>query len=197
MQLRSRDLATALAVGFLLAVAVVEVLRRAAGFPSPRELAASPAALASGKIWLVLTSAFIVSGPPLLELGGVALASALLIHRHGPRMFWRAGAVSHIGSTLIAYAGVGVLWLTVRDAVADVVDRPDYGVSGAWMGVLGALFVSSGRSLARGAERSEALILTICLCSALIGFAFFPLLAGIEHLLAFGLGAGALLADRH
>ena len=60
---------TALAVSYLVCVTGLEVTRLASGFPSPRDLAASPAAIAAGKIWLLGTSALLVSGAPTLGLG--------------------------------------------------------------------------------------------------------------------------------
>jgi hypothetical protein len=185
---------TALAVGYLLVVVCFEVLRRTTGFPTPAELAASPAAVASHKAWLLLTSALIVNGPPLLELSGVIAAVVLLIRSHGALTFWLVAFVSHVGATLLAYAGVGLLWLTSPSAVENVVDRYDYGVSAAWMGVLGALFASAVQLLRAGrGRRWERFLLVVCLGSAVVSFSFFPLLAGAEHVLAFALGAAVLL----
>jgi hypothetical protein len=182
-----------------LAVASLEVVRRAAGFPATRDLAVSPAAVASAKVWLLVTSAFVVSGPPVLELTGVALAVALLIRLHGAALFWLVAAVGHIGSTLAAYAGVGVLWLLTPDAVEDVVERPDYGISGAWLAVLGALCASSWRSLARGRGGiGEVVVLVASVGAGVIGFVFFPLFPAVEHALAFLFGAAVLIAySRH
>jgi hypothetical protein len=178
-----------------LAVASLEVVRRAAGFPATRDLAVSPAAVASAKVWLLVTSAFVVSGPPVLELTGVALAVALLIRLHGAALFWLVAAVGHIGSTLAAYAGVGVLWLLTPDAVEDVVERPDYGISGAWLAVLGALCASSWRSLVTGRGGiGEVVVLVVSVGAGVIGFVFFPLLPAVEHALAFLFGAAVLIA---
>jgi hypothetical protein len=189
-----RSVGTALAIGFLLAVATVEVSRRVVGFPEVREFAASPAAVASAKLWLLVTSAFIVSGPPVLELTGVALTVALLIRLYGAGVFWFVAILGHVGSTLTAYAGVGLLWLVRPDAVEDVVERPDYGISGAWLAVFGALCVSAWQSLAEGrGGRWEVTVLVGSVGAAAIGLFAFPLLPGIEHLLAFLFGAGAIL----
>jgi hypothetical protein len=187
-------LGTALAIGYLLALLCVESLRRATGSPGPAELAANPEAVASGKVWLFVTSAFIVNGPLALELSAAVASSIILIRRHGGLLFWRVAIVSHLGSTLLAYAGVGLLWLSTPDTVGNVVERSDYGISAAWMGVLGALLVSSWRSLAAGrGGRWERFLLFTCAGAAIISFSFFPLLAGIEHVLAFALGVIVLL----
>jgi hypothetical protein len=190
-----QSVGTVLAIVCFLAVVALEIVRRAAGFPTTHDFAASPAAVASAKVWLLVTSAFIVNGPAVLELTGVAVAVALLIRIHGANTFWVVAAVGHFGSTLAAYAGVGLLWLVTPDAVEDVVERPDYGISGAWLAVLGALCASSWRTLAAGRGGiGEAVILIVSLTAGVIGFSFFPLLAGVEHVLAFLFGAGVLLA---
>jgi hypothetical protein len=187
------DLPTALAGVYSLALVAVALVRWATGHPTPAEFAATPAAIASGKLWVLVTSALLVNGPAALELAGLIAAAVVLIHRHGGAMFWLVAIVSHFGSTLVTYAGVGLLWLADHGAVEDVLERPDYGISAAWMGLLGALFASSWRSLGRGSDAwVERALFGVCLVAAIVSFAFFPLLAGTEHVLAFALGAAVL-----
>jgi hypothetical protein len=170
-------------------VAIVEMLRSAGAF-SASDLAATPAGIAAGKLWLLVTSAFAVSGPPVLELCGVAAAALVLVRRRDAWTFWVVAIMSHVGATLLAYAGVGLVWLGDRGAVESVVDRLDYGVSAVWLGVLGALFADSVQSLRRrGGDRLDRMLVVVCPIAAVIGFAFFPLLPGSEHLIAFFLGA--------
>jgi hypothetical protein len=182
-------------VGYLLSVAIAEVLRRTTGHPNPADLALTPARLVEGKVWLILTSALIVSGPPVLELLGLSIASALLCYRRGAIAFWSAAIAGHVGGTLIAYAGVGALWLVDHDAVRGVVHQPDYGVSAVWLGVLGALFVDAWQRVAAGAGRSERLLLAGCGVAGLIGVAFFSTLSSVEHGLAFLLGAVTMFGN--
>jgi hypothetical protein len=182
---------------YIAAVGACEIARRMAGFPEPSDVALSPAALAAGKVWLLFTSAFLVSGPPLAELAGLTVAAALLVRRVGPAAFWRAAIAGHVVATLIAYAGVGVLWLADRATVDAVVHDRDFGVSGVWLGVLGALFVVAWRSLrvdpGRGGDR---IVASACVTAAAIGTIFFPPLSGAEHALAFAAGAGLQLTWR-
>jgi hypothetical protein len=170
-----------------VAVAACEVLRRTVGFPEPSDFALTPAALAQGKVWLVLTSALLVSGPPLLELAGLVLAIGVLVRREGPASFWRAGFGGHVGGTLLAYAAVGILWVIARSTV----HAPDYGVSAVWLGVLGAVFVSIAaerrRHVLGGIEKAA---LALCALAAVIGAVFFDPLPAAEHTLAFLIGAG-------
>jgi hypothetical protein len=174
--------------GYLVAVAVFETTRRAAGFPTPSDIALTPAKLAEGKVWLLLTSALLVSGPPLLELSGLVLATGLLVRRAGPAAFWRAAVAGHVGGTLLTYAGIGLLWLTARSAVAGIVRNSDYGVSSVWLGVIGAVFASTLRK-ARPWSALDGSVLGICSIAALIGASAFPALSDVEHGLAFVLGA--------
>ena len=150
------------------------------------DLDATPEAIAHFKIWLLVTSAFVVSGPPVLELLGLALASVLLLRRLSAGRFWAVAVTGHVAATVLAYAGVGVLWLATREAVGNVVDRPDYGVSAVWLAVLGALLVTAIGSLRAGrAAPFDRLVIVVCPLAAVIGFVAFPLLSGTEHLLAF------------
>lgn len=184
------------AVGFLCTVVVFETLRHVAGISTQAELAASPAAISQGKLWLLVTSALLVNGPSLLELPGLFVAVALLIRRHGAVSFWRVAPVAHVGSTLIAYAGIGLLWLTDRASANGPAHRLDYGISGIWLGVLGALFAGSWLAFCRHESTSLGwLILGVCLGAAAGGFFFFSLLLGTEHLLAFALGAVVFVAS--
>ena len=186
-----RSVGVASIAAYIAAVGACEITRRTAGFPEPSDVALSPAALAAGKVWLLLTSAFLVSGPPLAELAGLTLAAVLLVRRAGPAAFWRAAIAGHVIATLVAYAGVGVLWLADRATVVAVVHDRDFGVSGVWLGVLGALFAVTWRSLRADLHRAGDRILAFaCVTAPAIGTIFFPPLSGAEHALAFAAGAG-------
>jgi hypothetical protein len=125
----------------------------------------------------------------VLELLGVAAAAALLVRRRSARMFWACAITGHVAGTLLVYGSVGVLWLASHETVRRVLDRPDYGVSAVWMAVLGALLICAIDAIRAGRPSSIDRLLTVaCPLAAVIGFAFFPLLSGSEHLVAFLLG---------
>ena len=85
-----------------------------------------------------------VSGPPVLELLGLTAATVLFLRRYYATNFLgMAGSRGTWVETLLAYAGIGALWLTSRETVQSVVDQPDYGVSAVWLAVLGALLADS------------------------------------------------------
>jgi hypothetical protein len=172
---------------------VVEVLRHEE-VVAALDLDSTPEAIAHFKVWLLVTSAFVVSGPSVLELLGLTIATALLVHRLSAGSFWAVAITGHVAATVVAYAGVGVLWLATRKSVENVVDRPDYGVSAVWMAVLGALLITSIRAWRAGrATAFDRLVIVACLAAAVIGFVSFALLSGAEHLLAFV--AGMLVAE--
>jgi hypothetical protein len=178
-------------------VAVCETTRRTVGFPEPSDVALTPAALAAGKVWLLVTSAFLVSGPPLLELAGLTLAAVVIVRRHGPASFWRAGIGGHIGGTLIVYAGIALLWALDRETVDDLIHVRDYGVSGVWLGVLGAIFADLlAERRRRSLRRADHLMLATAGAAGVIGVAFFGRLSGAEHGAGFLLGAGIQMLSR-
>ena len=182
---RRATLGAASVAAYLIAVALVELLRRAE-VASVGDLAATPDAVADLKLWVLVTSAFIVSGPPVLELLGVAIAAVLLVRRRSAGTFWACAVTGHIGGTLLVYGSVGVLWLASHETVQSVLDRPDYGVSAVWLALLGALLVCAIDAVRAGRPSSiDRLLIVACPLAALIGFAFFPLLSGSEHLVAF------------
>jgi hypothetical protein len=75
-----------------------------------------------------------------------ALLTVTAIQALGPATFWLAAAAGHLGSALLAYAGIGLLWLIGPADVDSVAEAPDFGISCVVAGVLGALAVgASGR----------------------------------------------------
>ena len=90
----------------------------------------------------------------------------------------------------IVYAAIGLLWAVARASVDDLVDVRDYGVSGVWLGVLGAIFADllhdARRRPLSGAEK---LALVTAAAAGVIGVAFFGRLSGAEHGCAFAIGA--------
>jgi hypothetical protein len=191
---RSSQALLALAGAYFAALVAVALLRATVGAPHVADVASSPDAIAHGRIWTLATSALIVSGPPALEIPGVAVVAALLIRRHGPATFWRAALAGHIGSAVLAYAIVGIVAASGAHLAHHVLHTPDYGVSCVWGGVIGALGVSFVRRLRRRGQRLALRIVaasyvTLGLLALVIGS---PLLRA-EHILAVLLGAVVML----
>jgi hypothetical protein len=175
-----------LAAAYVLAVTAVTVTHFTLNLPSADAVALTPSLLAQGKLWLLATSAFLVSSNSLdgawLSLGVLAAATA---SARDPGRFWRAAVAGHVGSTVVVYAGIGMVWATDPHAVAGLVDQPDYGISCVCAGAFGALAATTRH------HRSHALRLLYP--ALLVGWlvavaATSGSLALLEHPIAFALG---------
>lgn len=180
------------AVAWLGAVASLEATRRAVGWPAVHDLASSPAGVASGRVWSLVTSGLLVTRDPIVQLVAAALLTVGAIQALGPATFWLAAAAGHLGSALLAYAGIGLFWLIGQANVDSVADAPDFGISCVVTGVLGALTVAAARH-----RRTPSPMLAIpagtLICAAIPPFG----IAAVEHALAFALGAlAAVTATR-
>src|SRR4051812_8305586 len=150
--LRHRGAGMTALIAYLAAVAALQLVRTATGHPRPAALAVSPAELARGEAWRLLTSALPISRLAALELVGMVGAVALAVRAFGVGVFWIAAAAGHIGATLIAYAGIAILWVADPDWIGGLVRDADYGISAVWFAALGLLAVAVGaRRPARGA----------------------------------------------
>ena len=189
------DVGTALIAAYVLSVAVFTLTSHALGEPEVADLASSPQKVADGKLWTLLTSAFLVDGPPVVQLVAAAVLAAVLVHFRGSFVFWRAALAGHVTATLLTYIGVGALWLADHRAIGGVVTSPDYGISCVWAGGLGAL--AAGAWSARGnAPRAQGVVAGALLLLALLTV-FSTGLAQIEHVLAFALGAMVIVVTDH
>jgi hypothetical protein len=185
---RSRPRVGALAVLYLAAVSAVTVAHFALAWPSVHVFALTPTLFAHGQLWLLATSAFLVSSGSLLGalVSLVPLGAAIALLRDS-RRFWRAAIAGHLGSTVIAYAAIGALWLADPGTVGGLVDQPDYGISCVWAGAIGAIAAATRRSPSRAIRLVGPIVpvsLLIVLTATSTG------LARLEHPLAFLLGWG-------
>ena len=180
---RARDrIGLASVVAYLVVVAFIQ----AVGWPDWEALAASPDQVAHGRLWLLLSSGLVIDGLPWLQFTVLAIVLVLAYVRVGAARLWAAGLVAHVGSALIAYAGIGVLNLLGAD-IGDVASEADYGVSVLLAGELGVIAVSGGR-------RTALLVGVLGVAGFGIGLADSSTLANVEHLIGFGLGAATILA---
>jgi len=189
-----RNLGAEIAALYLAAVLAVFVVERSTGLVDPGGLASSPAALAAGKVWTLLTSGFLIDGAAAPQLAITAALAFGALHCGGSRLFWAAAAAGHIGSTLIAYAGVGLVSLIDQRLVDGVVRSPDYGISCVWAAGLGV--VAAGAWL-RGGRRGR-LIASASFGILVAVTVYSQGIATVEHGLAWILGAAvAVAAARH
>ena len=113
-----------------------------------------------------------------------------MVHDLGARALWGAALAGHVGATLAAYAGIGLLWLVARGSVRG--DRPRAGLRDLRGLGRGARRPGGRRGVAPGLPPSPRPRRSArCACSR--SSCSCPLhgeLADVEHLLAFLLGAG-------
>jgi hypothetical protein len=189
-----RNLGAELAALYLASVLALFVVERSTGLVDPAGLASSPAALAAGKVWTLLTSGLVIDGtaaPQLVVTAALALAA---LRCGGTRLFWTAAAAGHIGSTLIAYSGVGLVWLVDERLVDGVVRAPDYGISCIWAAGLGV--VAAGAWLRGGTPGRAVAVASLGVLATVTVYSHG--IATVEHGLAWILGAVvAVAAARH
>jgi hypothetical protein len=179
-------------LGPLLAVVVVSAVTAATriGAIRLRWLASSPRQVADGRVWLLVSSAFVADRPIVLSIaafGGFAVVAAIVC---GARLLWISAALGHVGSTLAAYAGLGVVRSIDPDAFAATVDRLDFGVSAIIAAWLGAIVVVEWRRHPGRAARTA--LVGFCLLCLLVGLAADTNLTvlDLDHLYAFAIGVG-------
>jgi hypothetical protein len=151
-------------------------------------LAASPKAVAEGKIWLLLTSGVIADRPWLPSLLGFAIAAFAALSIAPVRVVVAAAFAGHVLATLAVYGFLGVVRAIDRDAFGALVGQADVGLSAiiaAWIGVVAQAMWSRYRS-----RRGHVLTAAGCVGCALIGFAFRSDVTVLdsEHIVAFALG---------
>jgi hypothetical protein len=158
------------------------------GLVSVRALAETPATLADGRIWLLLTSGLLADRPAAASLLGFLLVGLAAVHLCGPRVAWAAAAGGHLLSALTVYLAIALARLLDPGAGAHVLGLPDYGTSAviaAWIGAIAyRLWIRQ--------RRAEALGLVVA--AALAGWYFKGTLTVIdtEHAAALAVGVAAM-----
>lgn len=200
-RLAPADLALAAYFGIAVVVGLLPISTGITHQTLVDALAFSPSDLLSGKLWLLPLSGVIVDGETWSQLAMLTGVAAALIALAGARTFWRAAILAHIGSTVVAYAVLGVLAVTAPSTVGDLFQDPDYGVSCVWAGSVGALAVVAARrcagrrakvAVAAGVSAPLVLVLT----TGFLTPAGTVDLATLEHFLAFVIGMLAVAARR-
>jgi hypothetical protein len=181
-------------VAFVLAIWTISVLRFEHVLYAA-QLAASPRRVAEGKLWLLVTSGLIATRPAVLALGSFALLAAGAFFVCGPRIFWAATLIGHIGGTGLAYIVLGLAHASDPSDYARLVTQLDFGVSamqGAWLGAIAAaLWLRWARSVVRRIEIAAA-----CTAVGLVAYLAKPglTLLDVDHGFAFLIGIGLVTA---
>jgi lambda repressor-like predicted transcriptional regulator len=159
-----------------------------AGWLGLSQIAATPKAVAEGKIWLLLTSGVVADRPWLPSLLGFAIVGIAALSMAPGRVVVLAAIAGHVVATLVVYGLLGAARGVDHAAFASLLDRPDIGLSAiiaAWIGVVARVVWRRHRS-----RHAHVLNAVGCIGCALIGFAFRPDVTVLdsEHLVAFALG---------
>jgi hypothetical protein len=178
------------AVGICAVTAAAGVLTAAnrSGAVGLSTLAASPRAIAEGKVWLLLTSGVVADRPWLPSLLGFAIVGFGALSVASVRVVVLAALAGQVFGTLAVYGFLGVVRAIDADAYGSLLGLPDIGLSAiiaAWIGIVAQALWRRNRS-----RRAHILTVIGCVGCALIGFAFRPNLTVLdsEHLVAFALG---------
>ena len=171
------------------AVAGAVTLANRVGWIGLSSIAASPGAVAKGKVWLLVTSGVIADRPWVASLLGFVIVAFAVLAVAPVRVAVTAAIAGHVLATIIVYGALGVARALDRDAFAPLVHTPDFGLSAiiaAWIGVVSQRLWRRYRS-----PRARVLNALGCVGCALIGFAFRPDVTALdsEHIVAFALGA--------
>ena len=139
-----------------------------------------------------MSSALIADdGVPLLQVALVAAVTALVLVRHGAVVWWLAALAGHVGSTLIGYALIGCAAALGSGSAERAAGAWDYGISCVLAAQLGVLCAGAVRRRDRSAgdvALAAASSLAVPVWLATIDW------YGVEHLLAFAIGAGVQYA---
>jgi hypothetical protein len=170
------------------AVAGAVTAANRAGWIRLTELAATPKAVAEGRIWLLVTSGVVADRPWLPSLLGFALVGFAALSCAHWRVVLLAALAGHVLATLLVYGLLGAAAAADGAAFANLLAQPDFGLSAmiaAWIGVIACAVWRRHAS-----RRAHVLDALGCLCCALIGLAFRPDVTALdsEHLVAFALG---------
>ena len=183
LQVRTRG---ALSVALVSsAVSVVTVSNRFGPLPL-RDVAASERAVGEGRVWLLVSSAFVADRPAVASVAGLVIVGLAALAFCGARLLWAAAAFGHIGGTVVVYAALALARTVDVPFARHAMGSADYGTSAiiaAWIGVIAYSVWRRG---------SGAAALALCVVSGLVGWFFRPDLDVLdsEHMVAFAFGMG-------
>ncbi|UTI66117.1 hypothetical protein NBH00_07900 [Paraconexibacter antarcticus] len=182
------------AYAYVPALAVVAAVRGFTGLDLAHRWASSPRLVAEGRVWTLLSSALVLDRVQALQLVAVAILTAILIHRHGPGAWWTALLLGHVGSTLVAYAGTGVLW-EVGGAFRHAEVNADFGISCVWMTIVGLLVCDGALTLSRS-RRSWTVAFAATVLALAVTVDAASTISEVEHALAAIAGFGTVVWKR-
>lgn len=175
-------------ISLATAPAAIGTVATRSGLIGLGSLAATPRAIGEGRLWLLVTSAFVADRPWLPSLLGFVVVGAVTLELAPFRVVAGAAVAGHVLATLAVYGVIDASRAADREAFAGLLDAPDVGLSAiiaAWIGVAAQVLWRRHPS-----PRAHALNALGCVGCVLIGLAFRPQLTALdsEHVVAFALG---------
>jgi hypothetical protein len=169
------------------AIAVTTFWGRVAGL-QVRDLAASPAAVAQGRVWLLFSSVLIADRPAAASLIGFMVVGLATLAVCGARALLVAGVAGHVLSAIVVYLAIALIRVFAPAALRQVVTLADYGTSAviaAWIGAVAHRWWSAHKHVGRRFG-----VLALCAAAGLIGWLLSPDLTVLdsEHAVALGIG---------
>lgn len=183
-----------IAYAYVPVLAAVAAVRGFTGVDLAHQWASSPRLVAEGRLWTLLSSALVLDRVQALQLVAVAVLTAILIRRHGPGAWWTALLLGHVGSTLVAYAGTGVLW-EVGGAFHHAEVTADFGISCVWMTIVGLLVCDGALTVSRS-RRSWTLAFAATVLALAVTIDAASTISEVEHALAAIAGFGTVVWKR-
>jgi hypothetical protein len=174
---------------YLVTVIVIAILRAVTGFPTITELASSPALLLHGEWWRLVTSAFVIDGPPIPQLIAIGVLGSLGIYFGGSWTFWSTALAGHFLGTLITYGGLALVWIQNHDSAGLYLTDPDYGVSLIWCAALGAFAGMVWFGTLKWSRLQKMWVVVVALSIMVLVTVMSDQMDAIQHILAFLIAA--------
>ena len=155
-----------------------------------RLLAASPQAVADGRVWLLATSALVADRPAVASVLGFVLVGLATQRLCGGRTAWIAAASGHVVSAAVVYLALAFVRALDPTAFERVLALPDFGTSAivaAWLGAIAYRLWT---------RRARAAAVALCLAAGAIGWLCKGSLTVLatEHVVALALGVAVVRA---
>jgi hypothetical protein len=178
------------AAGLAAAVAVVSTLSalERVGVVPLHALAATPRAVADGRVWLLVTNALVADNPVVASLLALVLLGTAALVLCGPRLALTAGAIGHVGSTVVVYLSFAIARAVVPGTFESLLEHPDFGVSAVLAAWLGAGSTVVWRAHPTRSARTG--VVATCLAAAAIGWTLDTDRTALDadHVVAFAIG---------
>ena len=88
-------------------------------------LASSPRSAGEGKVWLLLTSAFVADKPTAASLLAFAAFAIAVLIACGSRLLWFSAVAGHLGSAVAVYVALATVRAVIPSAFESVLSLPD------------------------------------------------------------------------